>query len=342
MATLNNTSNSRATALREALWLTLVAILGELSLAAIGAILGLLVFLVIADGVAEGATRAFDEQLSTYFVTHQPAWLHEPLMAITFLANGPALVTVTVICCLFLVAARRLWPDIGIALLTAAGGFGLVELIKATYERPRPPGAFAHGYSFPSGHAFLSLTIYGALVFLLSANWPKKLRRLIWGVAVALAILIGSSRVLLGVHYPSDVLAGFMGGAFWLWGCMSLRRLAAKRDWGAWKESRINRLRAAKDLLREAKHDRPKLEEWLLIAERSKPTDLKSSLAYWFFKTLYKLLKRVGAVHGKGYDLLLLAQALRFANLAQIPEDTEATRRRLHVAQRGLFGYAMD
>ena len=342
MATLNTQTNARASAFREALWLTFVAILGELSLAAIGAVLALFVFLLVADGVAEGATRAFDERLSTYFVTHQPAWLHEPLMGITFLANGPALVTVTIICCLMLFAARRVWPDIGIAVLTAAGGWGLVEFIKAVYERPRPPGAFAHGYSFPSGHAFLSLSVYGALVFLLTADWPPKRRRLTWSLAILLAILIGSTRVLLGVHYPSDVLAGFTGGAFWLWGCVSLKRLAAKRDWRAWKESRINRLRAAKDLLREAKHDRPKLEDWLLIAERSRPTDLRSSVAYWFYKSLYKLGKRIGPVHQRGYDLLLLGQALRFANLAQIPEDTEAVRRRLHVVQRGLFGYAVD
>lgn len=342
MATLDTQTNPRASAFREALWLTFVAILGELSLAAIGAVLALFVFLIVADGVGEGATRAFDERLSTYFVTHQPPWLHEPLMGITFLANGPALVTVTIICCFLLIAARRLWPDVGIAVLTAAGGWGLVELIKAIYERPRPPGAIAHGYSFPSGHAFLSLSVYGALVFLLTADWPANRRRLVWSVAILLAILIGSSRVLLGVHYPSDVLAGFTGGAFWLWGCVSLKRLAAKRDWRAWRESRINRLRAAKDLLREAKHDRPKLEEWLLIAEKSKPTDLKSSIAYLFFRSCYRLSRGVGPLHRKGYDLLLLGQALRFANLAQIPEDTNAIRRRLHVAQRGLFGYAID
>jgi membrane-associated phospholipid phosphatase len=76
--------------------------------------------------------------------------------------------------------------------------------------------------SFPSGHAFFSLTIYGMLAYLLSRDAPPRRRRQRWGATVVAILLVGFSRVFLGVHFPSDVVAGFLVALPWLWDCLAL------------------------------------------------------------------------------------------------------------------------
>lgn len=110
----------------------------------------------------------------------------------------------------------------------------LNELLKRLYERARPD---IHriieetGYSFPSGHSMASFTFYGLLAYLLWRHMPSKRWR---GVLIAFSVLmivcIGTSRVYLGVHYPSDVLGGYWVSACWLAVCVKLfRRLAHVR-----------------------------------------------------------------------------------------------------------------
>jgi undecaprenyl-diphosphatase len=106
--------------------------------------------------------------------------------------------------------------------LAATGGAGvLVLLLKLHFKRLRPdlPWAFAHqvSYSFPSGHSVLAVVVYGSLIFLgmrhLQGSWE---RVSVCVVALALILGIGISRIYLGVHYPSDVAAGYFVGAVWL------------------------------------------------------------------------------------------------------------------------------
>ena len=115
-----------------------------------------------------------------------------------------------------LVLHRRGLSRYAIELLASMGG-GLVlnELLKAYFHRDRPTTALIHQYglSFPSGHAMMSMAFYGCLAWLAVQHGRH------WGGAVALvcfAILIGLTRVFLHVHYPTDVVAGFAGGAAWL------------------------------------------------------------------------------------------------------------------------------
>ena len=100
-------------------------------------------------------------------------------------------------------------------LLAMGGGLALNELLKAWFHRPRPTSAlfYQYGLSFPSGHAMMSTAYYGCLAWLVVQHTGR------WGWATALvgfAGLVGLSRVYLHVHYPTDVLAGFAGGAAWL------------------------------------------------------------------------------------------------------------------------------
>jgi membrane-associated phospholipid phosphatase len=100
-------------------------------------------------------------------------------------------------------------------LLSMGGGLALNELLKAYFHRDRPTTALFHQYglSFPSGHAMMSMAYYGCLAWLVVQHSHR------WGVAVALvcfAFLIGLTRVYFHVHYPTDVTAGWAGGAAWL------------------------------------------------------------------------------------------------------------------------------
>jgi undecaprenyl-diphosphatase len=94
-------------------------------------------------------------------------------------------------------------------------------VLKETFQRPRPQSFFGFvppdSYSFPSGHAFASLCFFGTLAWLISKHQSGKLPIfLIWTAAVFFILTIGSSRIYLGVHYPSDILAGYLAGITWL------------------------------------------------------------------------------------------------------------------------------
>jgi membrane-associated phospholipid phosphatase len=83
-----------------------------------------------------------------------------------------------------------------------------------------------------SGHAFFALTIYGMLAYLLSRDAPPRRRWQYWGATLMVILLVGFSRVFLGVHYPSDVVAGFLVALPWLWGCPALpQALRSLRRW---------------------------------------------------------------------------------------------------------------
>jgi undecaprenyl-diphosphatase len=101
-----------------------------------------------------------------------------------------------------------------------AGAAVLDVVLKLAFHRVRPTAYFGTSpgsFSFPSGHALGSLCFYGALAVILSAHiTKKKTRAIIWTVALGIAGIIGLSRIYLGVHYPSDVLAGYSAGVVWV------------------------------------------------------------------------------------------------------------------------------
>jgi undecaprenyl-diphosphatase len=102
------------------------------------------------------------------------------------------------------------------------GAWLLNYLLKEIYQRERPPFPHlgeVHSYSYPSGHAMVSMAFYGLIGYLLWCHWRKKriITRYFVVVLIALLVfLIGLSRIYLGVHYASDVLAGFLAGSIWL------------------------------------------------------------------------------------------------------------------------------
>jgi undecaprenyl-diphosphatase len=116
--------------------------------------------------------------------------------------------------------------------LAVIGGTIVTFALKDVFDRPRPqlvPHILVEvsSYSFPSGHAMGSAIVYLTLGAMLTESAPKwRLKAYVMGVAVFLTLLIGSTRVFLGVHYPTDVLAGWALGFAWAYGCRSVVRLA--------------------------------------------------------------------------------------------------------------------
>ena len=190
--------------------------------------LGLTVGLVIAGAVAwvfgellvEVATGssivAVDRRIINLVATLRTPTLDRWMLSITFLGNAQ---TIGLLAAGAVVLALVLYRyEAGVVIVLALGASSLFfSLIKVLVSRPRPLLETARivqgGFSFPSGHSSVAATFYGTLTYLLlhvARRWP--LRVLVIVVGVTLPVVIGMSRVYLGVHYPSDVLAGWTAG----------------------------------------------------------------------------------------------------------------------------------
>jgi membrane-associated phospholipid phosphatase len=117
--------------------------------------------------------------------------------------------------------------------ITMLGVAALDVSLKHAFHRPRPIAFFGtspSSYSFPSGHAFGSLCFYGVLAAILAARVRRRVAKFCLWIAAALLIgMIGFSRIYLGVHYPSDVIAGYLAGAVWVAAVLSLNKVLADR-----------------------------------------------------------------------------------------------------------------
>lgn len=135
---------------------------------------------------------------------------------ITFMGNSTTLVFLLITTCLFLLLKKYYSELIWVMATTAIGG-AVNYLIKFAYQRPRPSIEHlveANHYSFPSGHSMASLIFYGSLIILIHLHLKNKNVKWILSVCLALlVILIGTSRVYVGVHYPTDIIGGFLLGA---------------------------------------------------------------------------------------------------------------------------------
>jgi len=193
-------------------------------------------FIELADEVLEGETASLDETIllmlrSPLDATDPlgPAWLEEMMRDFTGLGGVGFLTLLTVAVIGFLLVAKK--PKAALAVAIAIGGGILIStLLKAGFDRPRPDlvphGSLVYTSSFPSGHSMMSATVSLTLGAMLARVMPKKrLRAYILVVSILITLLVGVSRVYLGVHWPTDVLAGWLVGAAWalLCGAMMLR-----------------------------------------------------------------------------------------------------------------------
>jgi undecaprenyl-diphosphatase len=176
-------------------------------------------FFELADEVLEGDSRAFDRVVLLWIHDNFPDWLDDPMRLVT--ALGYYYVVVPLLAMAVFVFYRRGWRLSAVLLVVSTGGsVVLTTVLKGVFQRTRPElfdaGYQASFYSFPSGHATVAVGFYGMLTVILAyrmrgAAW--------WAVAACgllVVLLIGFSRLYLGVHYPTDVLAGYLSALLWL------------------------------------------------------------------------------------------------------------------------------
>jgi len=210
----------------------------------------LLAGLVIAAGlwgfeelmeVARATTpHAFDTEILLAFrkvgqpdVPAGPLWLEGAMRDITSLGSSSVLVLIVTAVIVYLLLIRR--PRTALLIFVAvAGGQLLSSLLKLEIDRPRPD-LVSHlvnetSLSFPSGHAMLSAVTYLTLGSLAARFLPGRTTKIyVLSLAVLITLLVGVSRVYLGVHWPSDVLAGWCAGFAWAMLCWLAARLLQRR-----------------------------------------------------------------------------------------------------------------
>jgi undecaprenyl-diphosphatase len=192
----------------------------RLLLGLIAAFVSVISFLWLADEVFEGSTRYFDDRIRESIHQISGPVLTGLMLFITALGSAPVLVPLGI--CLAVVFFLLRWKRaLALFAVTMAGELILEHVLKTIFQRVRPEAFFDYplppSYSFPSGHALASFCFYGILAWLITARLKNNiLKFVIWALAVVLVFLIGTSRVYLGVHYPSDVIAGYLTALVWV------------------------------------------------------------------------------------------------------------------------------
>ena len=208
---------------------------GHLFIAAVLAVVaGTWGFVELLDEVKEGETRQFDEWMIRTLREHEgPAWLQEIGRDFTALGGVAVMIVVTLAVAGYLMLAKK-YHAMWLVLLATGGGLVLSTALKYFIARDRPAlvehKSMVYTSSFPSGHSMMAAVVYLTLGSLLARIMPGRLLKLYFlFLAMALTFLVGVSRVYLGVHWPTDVLAGWCGGLVWALLCwLAARQLQRK------------------------------------------------------------------------------------------------------------------
>jgi undecaprenyl-diphosphatase len=176
-------------------------------------------FFKLTDEVLEGDSRAFDRTVLLWIHQNFPDWIDGPMRLAT--ALGYYYVVVPLLAVAVFLFYRRGWRLSAALLAVSTGGsIVLTTVLKGVFQRARPElfdsGYQVSFYSFPSGHATVAVGFYGMLTVILAYRLRGFAR---WVVAISgtlVVLLIGFSRLYLGVHYPTDILAGYLSALLWL------------------------------------------------------------------------------------------------------------------------------
>lgn len=202
---------------------------------------GLWGFVELMEVASAGTPRSFDAEILLAFrQAGQPAtpigplWLEGAMRDVTSLGSASVLVLITTATIIYFLLVRR-WATALLIFVAVAGGQVLSSLLKVGIDRPRPE-LVSHlvtetSLSFPSGHAMLSAVTYLTLGSMAARFLPGRVTKIyVLSLAVLVALLVGVSRIYLGVHWPSDVLAGWCAGFAWAMLCWLVARLLQRRE----------------------------------------------------------------------------------------------------------------
>jgi undecaprenyl-diphosphatase len=193
----------------------------------------------LSEEVIEGSTRNLDSQILLLLRTPGdlsdpigPMWLEEMGRDFTALGGVGVLTLTTLVVSVFFLLLQR-WKSTIYILVAVGGGILISGVAKEFFDRPRPDlvphGSIVHTASFPSGHSMMAAVAYLSLGVLIARVQPRRVLKVyVMMVAVILTILVGVSRVYLGVHWPTDVAAGWLAGGAWAMICLIVARSLAR------------------------------------------------------------------------------------------------------------------
>jgi len=209
-------------------------------LALAGVVAGVWGFALLADEVIEGGTQSFDQKLLLAFrqgPTHAPLGpppVQEAARDITSLGGTAVLTIITIIAAGYLALDGKGHMALFV-FGSVLGGVAAGTILKDVFQRPRPDlvpySVYVSGASFPSGHSMMSAVTYLTLGALLARSQERKrVKAYFLLVAIFLTVSVGVTRVYLGVHWPTDVLAGWTAGSVWALLCwLAARQLQSRR-----------------------------------------------------------------------------------------------------------------
>lgn len=189
----------------------------EILLSVILGMFSLLLFFKLGDDVFQKEVFALDSTITNFIYGFRSPVLNKIMLNISIFGNVAFLFCLSVITVFYLYTKRKKDALIFSSILYTGVIINLI--LKEFFHRPRPhlfTLIAENSYSFPSGHAMNSFVFYTAIAyFILRASNNITLAFVTSGIAIIIIVLIGISRIYLGAHYPSDVIAGYVGGFFW-------------------------------------------------------------------------------------------------------------------------------
>lgn len=193
----------------------------------------------LVDEVIEGSTRSLDQDILLLLRTPGdlsdpigPWWLEEMGRDLTALGGVAALTITTLVVSVFFLLRHR-WQSMLYVIVSVGGGTLITGVAKEFFDRPRPDlvphGSIVQTASFPSGHSMMAAVTFLSLGVLIARIQPRfALKVYVMIVALLLTLLVGISRVYLGVHWPTDVAAGWLAGGAWAMLCLIVARFLAR------------------------------------------------------------------------------------------------------------------
>ena len=205
--------------MKERLQHLLKRIPAEILALAIAFLVSLLVFSFIVHEAVYEREDVFDQSVTRFFAAHASPGFIAAMKIITFFGSSTFLLPAYIVVILRYILAKNYQTAIEIAVI-GSSSTALMFALKQLFQRQRPQLPILQGisgYSFPSGHSMGSIACYGMLAYIAIQLLTHRVARVAVAIAAALLILcIGISRIYFNVHYPTDVLGGFIAGAIWL------------------------------------------------------------------------------------------------------------------------------
>jgi len=170
--------------------------------------------------VGEHDIQRFDDAIILFVQGFETPWLTSIMKLFTTIGSTPVVILLSILILIVLYKVLHHRVELILFLSVILGTAILNEALKYLFHRARPTThrlTEATGFSFPSGHSMEAFALYGVLAFLLWRHIPTQIGRIILIlISMIMILLIGTSRIYLGVHYPSDVFGGYFASGFWL------------------------------------------------------------------------------------------------------------------------------